>query len=66
MQQCVKIFLFHIYMKLNMFRAVCAWQHPPTTRPLAFHGIMKNQRLPVQFQAPDDGRCVTQSMLSFI
>ena len=27
---------------------------------------MKNQRLPVQFQAPDDGRCVAQNMLSFI
>jgi len=25
MQQCIKIFLFHIYMKLNMFRAT---HHP--------------------------------------
>jgi hypothetical protein len=27
---------------------------------------MKNQRLLVQFQAPDDGRCVARNMLSFI
>ena len=27
---------------------------------------MKNQRLPVQFYAPDDGRCVARNMLSFI
>jgi len=26
----------------------------------------KNQRLPVQFQAPDNGRCVARNMLSFI
>jgi hypothetical protein len=27
---------------------------------------MKNQRLPVQFLAPDDGGCVTRNMLNFI
>ena len=27
---------------------------------------MKNQRLPVQFYALDDGRCVARNMLSFI
>jgi len=45
MQQCIKILFFHIYMKLNMFRATaagrcqahCAWQRPPTTRPTTFH-----------------------------
>jgi hypothetical protein len=37
MQHCIKILLFHIYMKLNMFRAQCAWQRPPTTRPTTFH-----------------------------
>jgi hypothetical protein len=35
-------------------------------RPTTFHGIMKNQRLLVQFQTPDDGRCVAWNMLSFI
>jgi hypothetical protein len=28
--------------------------------------LMKNQRLPVQFYARDDGRCVARNMLSFI
>jgi hypothetical protein len=37
MQQCIKILLFHIYMKLNMFRAQCAWQCPLTTCPTTFH-----------------------------
>ena len=43
MQQCIKILLFHIYVKLNMFQAThrrqahCAWQCPPTTRPTTFH-----------------------------
>jgi len=27
MQQCIKMLLFHIYMKLNMFRAT----HPPSS-----------------------------------
>ena len=27
---------------------------------------MKNQRLPVEFKAPDDGRCVARNILSFI
>jgi len=27
---------------------------------------MKNQRLPVQYLAPDDGRCVARNMLSFV
>jgi len=27
MQQCIKILLFHIYMKLNMFQAVCRPKH---------------------------------------
>jgi hypothetical protein len=27
---------------------------------------MQNQRLLVQFKAPDDGRCVARNMLSFI
>jgi hypothetical protein len=27
---------------------------------------MKNQRLTVQFYAPDDGRCVARNMLSVI
>jgi len=43
MQQCIKILFFHIYMKLNMFRAThrpssqCAWQRSPTTRQTTFH-----------------------------
>jgi hypothetical protein len=57
MQQCIRILLFHIYMKLNMFRA--------THRPSSVSGTvclttstnytsntlprMKNQRLSVQF-----------------
>jgi hypothetical protein len=32
MQQCIKILLFHIYMKLNMFRAT-----PPIIRSLKLH-----------------------------
>ena len=49
---------------------VCAWQRPPTTHPTTLLCLttstnytsnnlqrMKNQRLPVQFLAPDDGRC---------
>ena len=44
----------------------CAWKRPPTTRPSIFHGIMKNQRLPVQFYAPDDEWCVARNMLNFI
>ena len=72
MQQCIKILLFHIYMKLNMFRAT----HRPSSGTLCLTTStsqtsnnlprMKNQRLPVQFQALDDGRCVARNMLSFI
>jgi len=49
MQQCIKI-LFHIYMKVNMFRAThrpsecekgtfsySTWQRPATTCPATFH-----------------------------
>jgi hypothetical protein len=48
MQQCTKILLFHIYMKLNMFRAsLCL------TTSTNYTSInlprMKNQRLTVQF-----------------
>jgi hypothetical protein len=32
MQQCIKILLFHIYMKLNMF-----WSTPPIIRSLKLH-----------------------------
>jgi hypothetical protein len=45
-------------------------------QPLVFHtlkvvgrvvgGRCQAQWLPVQFQAPDDGRCVARNMLSFI
>jgi hypothetical protein len=56
-------------MKLNMFRVTHrpssgAWR-PPTTRPNNFPRT-KNQRLPVQFYAPDDGQCVARNMLNFI
>ena len=33
MQQCIKILLFHIYMKLSMFRAT----HRPIIRSLKLH-----------------------------
>jgi hypothetical protein len=33
MQQCIKILLFRIYMKLSMFRAT----HPPIIRSLKLH-----------------------------
>jgi hypothetical protein len=36
MQQCIKLLLFHIYMKLNVFRATHRQR-------------MKNQSLPVEF-----------------
>jgi hypothetical protein len=58
MQQCIKILLFPIYMKLNMFRAT----RRPSSGPLGSVCLttstnytsnnlprMKNQRLPVQF-----------------
>ena len=51
MQKCIKILLFHIYMKLNMFRATTSTNYTSNNLPR-----MKNQRLPVQFYAPDDGR----------
>jgi len=41
-------------------------QRPAATRPTTLQGIMQNQRLLVQFYAPDDGQCVAQNMLSFI
>jgi len=43
-----------------------AGQCPASTSPTTFHGIMKNQRLLVQFQTPDDGWRVARNMLSFI
>jgi len=84
--------LFHVYMKLNMFRAthrpssgaqnctsslwfcICEMlldaevagrcQRPATS---ASNNLsrMQNQRLLVQFSAPDDGRCVARNMLIF-
>jgi len=55
MQQSIKILLFHIYMKLNVFRAT----HRPSSGTLCLTTStnytsnnlprMKNQRLPVQF-----------------
>jgi len=38
-------------------------QQPSTSNNLS---RMQNQRLQVQFWAPDDGRCVARNMLSFI
>jgi hypothetical protein len=38
MQQCIKILLFHIYMKLNMFRAKRAHHQEPKTA-LAASGV---------------------------
>jgi len=55
MQQCIKI-LFHIYMTLTASSNYTS-NNPPR---------MQNQRLLVQFKAPDDGRCVARNMLSFI
>ena len=73
--------LFHVYMKLNMFRAthspssgaqnctsgLCRRRcQRPATSTSNNLSRMQNQRLLVQFWAPDDGRCVAQNMLSFI
>ena len=85
--------LFHVYMKLNMFRAThrpssgaqnCTsslwfcirkrlldvefagrWQRPANSTSDNLL-LMQNQRLLVQFWAPDDGRCVARIMLNFI
>jgi len=56
-------------MKLNMFRATLLGTLCLTTSTIYTSNNlsrMKNQRLSVQFQAPDDGRCVARNMLSFI
>jgi hypothetical protein len=40
MQQCIKILLFHIYVRLDIFRAThrpSSGQCPPTTCPTTFH-----------------------------
>jgi hypothetical protein len=38
MQQCIKIVLFHTYMKLNMFRVTTAYYQEPKTT-LATYGF---------------------------
>jgi hypothetical protein len=71
MQQSIKI-VFHIYMKFKIFWAT---QEPKTALALGTASSnytsnnpphMQNQRLLVQFYAPNDGRCVAWNMLSFI
>jgi hypothetical protein len=67
MQQCIKVLLFLI---LNKAQHVSG-DTPPISRSLKLHkqplDLRKQiQRLLVQSQAPDDGRCVARNMLSFI
>jgi len=68
MQQCIKILLFPIYMKFNMFRAT----HCHTV-PHNVHQLRVQQPSPYEKSeaasavlASDDGRCVARNMLSFI
>jgi len=69
MQQCIKILLFHIYMKLNMFRA----SHRPSSGAWNCTGslwfFIRGRLLDVylvdivRHSVPDDGRCDTRNML---
>jgi len=63
MQKCIKILLFHIYMKLNMFLAthrpssgVCAWQH---TVPDNVHQLHVQQ--PSTYEKPEGASAVLGS-----
>ena len=66
-QNCTGSFWFFIRGRLldvQLVSTVCL----TTTTNYTSNNLprMKNQRLPVRFQAPDDGRCVARNMLSFI
>jgi hypothetical protein len=50
-----------VYMDGTVLCLTASTSYTPNNLPR-----MKTQRLPVQFKAPDDGRCVAQNMLSFI
>ena len=60
MQQCIKIY-YSMFTWSSPFFAV-----RPVTSTSNNLSRMQNQRLLVQFWAPDDRRCVAQNMLSFI
>ena len=64
-QNCTSSIWFCIRERLLEVEVAGHWQRPATSTSNNL-SRMQNQRLLVQFWAPDNGRCVARNMLSFI